>query len=63
MKYNILFVLSIVILSLSSCGKKENGLTASHIKGNATSITDTIWDVSEKFGEVVKDNIRQVIHH
>lgn len=60
MKYNILFVLSIVILSLSSCGKKENGLTAYHIKGNATSITDTIWDVSEKFGEVVKDNIRQV---
>ena len=61
MKYNILFVLSMVILSLLSCEKKENGLTANYVKGDATSITDTIWNVSEKFGEVVKDDINQVV--
>ena len=57
MKNNILIVSSMVILSLSSCEKKVNGLTANCVKGDATSITDTIWDVSEKFGEVVKDSI------
>ena len=61
MKYNILFVLSIVTLFLSSCGKKENGLTAHYIKGDAASVTDTIWNVSEKFGEVVKDEINYVV--
>ena len=61
MKYNILIVLSMVILSLSSCEKKVNGLTANCVKGDATSITDTIWNVSEKFGEVVKDDISQVV--
>ena len=61
MKYNILIVLSMIILSLSSCEKKVNGLTANCVKGDATSITDTIWDVSEKFGEVVKDDINQVV--
>lgn len=39
MKYNILIVLSMVILSLSSCEKKVNGLTANCVKGDATSIT------------------------
>ena len=61
MKNNILIVSSMVILSLSSCEKKVNGLTANCVKGDATSITDTIWDVSEKFGEVVKDSINQVV--
>ena len=61
MRYNIIFVLSMVILSLMSCEKKVNGLTARFVKGDATSITDTIWNVSEKFGEVVKEDINQVV--
>lgn len=63
MKYNFIFVLSTVVLFLSSCGKKEikeNGLIENHIKGAATSFTDTLWIVSEKFGEVVKDEIDEV---
>lgn len=60
MKFKILIVISIVMLSLLSCSKK-NGLSAHFIKGDATSFTDTIWGVSEKFGEVVKDDINKVV--
>lgn len=63
MKYNFIFVLSTVILVLSSCGKRDNGLAAYHINGAATSFTDTTWIVSEKFGEVVKDEIDEVIKY
>lgn len=60
MKCKIFIVVSIVMLSLLSCSK-ENGLSANFIKGNATSFTDTIWNVSEKFGDVVKDDIDKVV--
>lgn len=57
----IVFFMVLAHLCLMSCSKTENGLTANFIKGDAVSFTDTIWDVSEKFGEVVKDGISQVV--
>lgn len=60
MKYKIIIAFSIVIPFLFSCSK-ENGLSANFIKGDATSFTDTIWHVSEKFGEVVKDGVNVVV--
>ena len=59
--FNWLFILSVLVLLLSSCSKKRNALIDNGIKGKVTSFTDTIWSVSEKFGEVVKDEINNVI--
>lgn len=60
-KKSVIIVIGISLASFLSCSKKENALTANHINGEATSFTDTIWRVSEKFGEVVKDDIEKVV--
>lgn len=63
MKKNyVIIVVGIGLLAcFLSCSKKDNALTAAHINGEATSFTDTVWSVSEKFGEVVKVDIKEII--
>ena len=61
-KNSVIIVVGISLLAcFLGCSKKENALTYSHIKGEATSFTDTVWSVSEKFGEVIKEDIIRII--
>ena len=60
------FTIFIIILAASSIGctnssqKRRSDLEIAQIKGNVTSITDTYWFASEKFGEPTKDSVSWV---
>lgn len=41
----------------NSSQKRRSDLEIAQIKGNVTSITDTYWFASEKFGEPTKDSV------
>lgn len=44
----------------NSSQKRRSDLEIAQIKGNVTSITDTYWFASEKFGEPTKDSVSWV---
>jgi len=53
--FNTVFLLFVVIVTLTSCRNNKNGLEANNIKGDVISFTDSVWFVNEKFGEVHKE--------
>ena len=61
-KNSVFIVVGISLLAcFLGCSKKEKFLSAFHIYGEVTSFTDTVWTVSEKFGEVIKEDIIRII--
>ena len=68
MKKNLYLTLTLFLLFISySCsnnsneGNIKNDLEGFLIKSKAKSMTDTIWNVSEKFGELIRDDIEKII--
>lgn len=51
------WVLLLVVLLATGCGKKKTWAEVYAVKGNVVSLTDTTWSASEKFGEVYKERM------
>ena len=51
------WVLLLVVLLATGCGKKKTWAEVYAVKGNVVSLTDTTWSASEKFGEVYRERM------
>ena len=60
-----MYLLLFVTLLFVGCSqnKIENDLAVMNIKGSVVAVTDTIWNVEEMFGEVVKKGIDKLIKY
>ena len=63
MKKIYLFVLAALFFVSCSQNKLSNSLKSMGINGNVTNITDTVWEVKEKFGEPIKIRIDKLIKY
>jgi hypothetical protein len=52
-------LLSLLLLSSICFGQKKTDWQKSNLKGRVKSITTTVYDATEKFGEPVKDGIKE----
>jgi len=51
-------LLLLISIAFASCAKKHNDLISNNIKGNVRQITENVFEVNEKFGDLQKGKLK-----